>query len=66
MIIWHQSNVAAFAGNHTYWFLPQQIITARVSKTTAAPTGRIMSGLAGSGGLAHKGGLAGQGGGLAA
>jgi len=30
-----------------------------------APTGRIMSSLAGSGGLAHRGGLAGIGGGLA-
>ncbi len=31
-----------------------------------APTGRIMSSLAGAGGLAAKGGLAGAGGGLAA
>jgi len=30
-----------------------------------APTGRIMSSLAGGGGLAHKGGIAGKKGGLA-
>ena len=32
---------------------------------SGAPSGRIMSSLAGGGGLAHKGGIAGQGGGLA-
>lgn len=36
MIIHHQRNVAAFVGAHTYWFLPQQILSRRISVTTAA------------------------------
>ena len=42
---------------------------SRVIKSVTAdpaPTGRIMSSLAGAGGLAGKGGIAGDGGGLAA
>jgi hypothetical protein len=38
MIIYHQRNVAAFAGNHINWWLPQQLIISRVSITSAAPT----------------------------
>lgn len=65
MIIHHQTNVAAFAGNHRYWFLPNQIIVYRITASTAPPSGRIMSSLAAGGGLAGKGGIAGDSGGLA-
>ncbi len=37
MIIHHQDNVAAFAGGHTWWFLPNQIIGGPVSSTTVSP-----------------------------
>lgn len=66
MIIYHQSNVAAFAGNHTTYWPLNPIGLSRISVTSAAPTGRIMSSMVGPGGLAAKGGLAGEGGGLAA
>ena len=36
MILHHQDNVAAFAGGHTYWWLPQQIVNGYISVTTAA------------------------------
>lgn len=36
MILHHQDNVAAFAGGHTYWWLPQQIVHGYISVTTAA------------------------------
>ena len=35
MIIYHQKNVAAFAGAHTYWFLPHQILTSQITVTSA-------------------------------
>jgi len=38
VIVYHQNNVAAFAGNHVFYFLPNQIIAARMSITSAAPT----------------------------
>ena len=31
MIIQHQENVAGFAGAHTYWFLPNQLIRGAVA-----------------------------------
>lgn len=66
MIVYHQDNVAAFAGAHTHYWQFQPILQSRISATTAAAAGRIMSSLAKYGGLASKGGIAGQGGGLAA
>ncbi len=39
MIIYHQKNVAAFAGNHRYLWLPQQVIVSRIAVTGAAPPG---------------------------
>lgn len=36
MIIYHQRNLAAFAGNHVYYWLPNQIVEARHSITSAA------------------------------
>ncbi len=66
MIVYHQDNVAAFAGAHTHYFQFQPILQSRISATSAAAAGRIMSSIVGPGGLAAKGGLAGDGGGLAA
>ena len=39
MIIYHQSNVAAFAGAHTYWFLPQQILAGRIADLSTTVEG---------------------------
>ncbi len=36
MIIRHQDNVAAFAGGHTWWFLPDQLISGPIAVTAAA------------------------------
>jgi hypothetical protein len=36
VIIYHQRNVAAFAGNHTYWFLPKQVQVTRVTAAGGA------------------------------
>lgn len=45
---------------------PRQLNGSFAGKTEeGAPTGRIMSSIAGAGGLAGKGGIAGKGGGLA-
>lgn len=45
---------------------PRKLYGSFAGKTEeGAPTGRIMSSIAASGGLASKGGLAGKGGGLA-
>ena len=68
MIIYHQNNIAAFAGNHRYYTSMQNIFIPwnRVSITSAAAPGRIMSSIVGSGGLVARGGIAGAGGGLAA
>ena len=38
MIIQHQDNVAAFAGGHTYWWLPRQIIVGPITVTSIAFT----------------------------
>ena len=35
MIIRHQDNVAGFAGAHTYWWLPQQILRGVIAVTAA-------------------------------
>lgn len=44
MIIYHQNNVAAFAGNHVYYWVGQPIIQAyRISATSAAPTEVLIS-----------------------
>ena len=37
MIIHHQSNVAAFAGNHVYYWIGQPLFQSRISATTAPP-----------------------------
>lgn len=37
MIIYHQSNVAAFAGNYTFYWMGQPLLQSRISVTTAAP-----------------------------
>ena len=63
MIVYHQNNIAAFKGNQVFYDL--SVISARITATSAGPTGRIMSSLAYHGGLAGSGGIAGQGGGLA-
>ena len=31
MQIIHQDNVAGFVGGHTYWWLPQQVLSGRVA-----------------------------------
>lgn len=31
MIIRHQTNVSGFAGGHTYWWLPQQILRGAIA-----------------------------------
>jgi len=36
VFITHQNNVAGFAGGHTYWWLPQQIIDGAVAATVAS------------------------------
>jgi len=36
MIIHHQNNLAAFKGNHVYYWLPQGLIQQRISVTSAA------------------------------
>lgn len=66
MIIYHQENVAAFAGQQVWYWQFQAVLQSRISATTAAAAGRIMSSLVGPGGLAARGGVAGEGGGLAA
>ena len=38
MIIDHQTNLAAFAGNHSFYWFGQQLITDLVSKTSAPVT----------------------------
>jgi len=38
MIIYHQDNVAGFAGAHTYYWVGQPMFGGRVSVTTAAPS----------------------------
>ncbi len=38
MIIYHQDIKAAFVGGQKFLFLPQQIITQRISETTTGPT----------------------------
>ena len=43
----------------------KMLIKHIIDHPAAAPSGRIMSSLAGAGGLAGRGGIAGQGGGLA-
>jgi len=43
MIIYHQDNVAAFAGAHTYYWLPRQLILGRVSVTSAAVAAVLIS-----------------------
>ena len=65
MIISHQTNIAAFAGNHRFIAMPQQIIVTRIVAETPAGGGALVHSLAGDGGLAGKGGLAGDSGGLA-
>ncbi len=40
MIIYHQSNLAAFAGAHTWFNSLQIIITQRITVTTAAVPGQ--------------------------
>lgn len=35
MIIYHQDNVSAFAGNHTYYWPTQPLFFQRVSATSA-------------------------------
>ena len=37
MIIYHHSNIAAFAGNHRYWWVGQPLFGFRISITSAAP-----------------------------
>lgn len=66
MIIWHQNNIAAFAGNHIYIDMMRSFVVQQIASVAVAPSGRIMSSMAGAGGLAHRGGIAGLGGGLAA
>jgi len=66
MIIYHQNNVGAFKGNHVFYNLHHGYASYVVGAETAAPSGRIMSSLAGGGGLVFKGGMARKGGGLAA
>lgn len=39
MIIIHQDNVSAFAGAHTYWWLPQQIFLSRIGMGVAVAEG---------------------------
>ncbi len=36
MIVYHQSNLAAFAGNHVYYGLEQTFVKLMISVTTAA------------------------------
>lgn len=43
MIIYHQENVAAFAGNHTWYFQFQPILQSRISATSAVPAGAIIN-----------------------
>lgn len=38
MIIQHQDNIAGFAGNHTYWWFPNQIISGPIAVTVIAFT----------------------------
>ncbi len=43
MIIHHQDNVAAFAGNHTIYWITQPLLFQRVSATTAAPVDQLIA-----------------------
>ena len=38
MIIHNQKNVGGFAGAHTYWFLPAQLIRGRIAAAVAGKT----------------------------
>ncbi len=42
MIIYHQSNVAAFVGAHKHFNSLQIIMTQRISITTGVPAGSII------------------------
>jgi hypothetical protein len=37
VIIYHQKNVTAFAGNHNYLWLPQQVIVTRIASGFVYP-----------------------------
>lgn len=42
MIIYHQNNIAAFAGNHIFYFQFQHLLHSRISITAgAAPSGGL-------------------------
>jgi len=36
MIIYHHDNIAAFSGNHTFYWIFQAILQSRISITSAA------------------------------
>ena len=42
MIIYHQNNVAAFAGNMTYLWVGQPLFTQLISVTSAGPTFNVV------------------------
>jgi hypothetical protein len=42
MIVFHQNNVAAFAGNHVVIWLGQPILRQRVSVTSAAAANNLI------------------------
>jgi len=41
VIIYHQKNVAAVVHGHTYWFLPNQILTSQITITSTTPFGVV-------------------------
>ena len=42
MIIYHQENISAFAGNHIYYWIGQPLFAQQISVTSAAPTFKII------------------------
>ena len=43
MIIYHQNNISAFAGNHAVYWPFQPIIKTRISSTSAGPSVTIIA-----------------------
>ena len=64
-VFFPQSHITKFSRQFYMFYPGVDLMQWRISKTTAAPSGRIMSSLAAGGGLAGFGGMAGPSGGLA-
>ena len=64
-VFFPQSHITKFSRQFYMFYPGVDLMQWRISKTTAAPGGRIMSSLVNAGGLSYSGGIAGKGGGLA-